>query len=161
MVGVSIRYEFQQPFNVPAAVAYAWATDFEPADADLFGDRRRRAIRRIAPDALVMTDTTYPAGRALRIARLVRIFPEKMAWTNTHLTGPFRHSQFWYRIVPDGPRRSYLDFQGLKVETRAHPLTPAAQRRESEANRLSDAATWSRHLAPALEAHAGAGRKQT
>ncbi|HTT73687.1 MAG TPA: hypothetical protein VMG99_06025 [Thermoplasmata archaeon] len=149
---VALRYSFRQAFRVPARAAFAWATDFRAGDAGLFGDRRRRTVRRIAPDTFVLTDTTYSAGRPLRIARLVRVFPEQRAWTNTHLTGPFRHSQFWYWIVADGPRRSHLEFRGLKLERRPRPLTAAQAARESEANRRSDAATWRTRLAPALEA---------
>lgn len=156
MVQVSIRYEFRQPFRVSAPAAFRWATDFGPSDAELFGDQRRRTVRRLGPDALRMTDTTHPAGRTLRITRLVRIFPERMAWTNTHLSGPFRYSQFWYRIVPDGPRRCHLEFTGLKIETRSRPLTPVEVRRESEANRREDSATWRQRFAPALERDVGA-----
>ncbi|HTT14718.1 MAG TPA: hypothetical protein VMG81_02940 [Thermoplasmata archaeon] len=151
MVRVSLRYQFRQPFRVPAAAAFAWATDFRPTDAAIFGDRRTRSVRRLAPDTVVMTDTTFPDGRRVRIDRLVRVFPEARAWTNTHLSGPYRYSQFWYRIVPDGPRRSHLEFHGLQLTDRPRALTPAELRRESEAVRRSDAATWRQKLGPALE----------
>ena len=150
MTTVSLRYRFRQPLRAPAREAYTWCTDFGPADAELFADRRTRSVRRIAPDALIMTDVTYPAGRRVRIRRLVRLFPEERAWTNTHLDGPFRNSQFWYRIVPDGPKRSHLEFHGLKLESHAHALVPSEVVRRSEASRRSDAATWHRKLAPAL-----------
>lgn len=150
MVTVSLRYHFRQPLRASAREAYAWCTDFGPGDVEIFADRRTRSIRRIAPDALVMTDVTYPGGRKVRIRRLVRLFPEERAWTNTHLDGPFRNSQFWYRIVPEGPKRSHLDFHGLKLETHARGLAPSEIVRLCEANRRSDAATWRRKLAPAL-----------
>ena len=150
MVSISLRYHFRQPLRASAREAYAWCTDFGPGDAEIFADRRTRSVRRIAPDALIMTEVTYPAGRRVRIRRLIRLFPEERAWTNTHLDGPFRNSQFWYRVVPDGPGRSHLEFHGLRLETRARPLPPSETVRLSEANRRSDAATWRRKLAPAL-----------
>jgi hypothetical protein len=152
MVSFSYRYQFRQRFRAPARAAFEWATDFRPTDAALFGDRRQRTVRRIAPDALLVTDTTYPAGRKQRIARLVRLVPEELAWTNTHVSGPFRHSQFWYRIVPDGPRKSHLEFRGLKVEHRSRAPAAAEVRRLRSANLSSDATLWRRRLAPSLEA---------
>ena len=150
MVTISLRYQFRQPLRASAPKAYAWCTDFRPSDAEIFADRRIRSVRRLAADALILTEVTSPAGRKVRIRRLVRLFPEERAWTNTHLDGPYRNSQFWYRIVPDGPRRSHLEFHGLRLET--HPRAPAPSEivRLAEANRRSDAATWRRKLAPAL-----------
>jgi hypothetical protein len=153
---VSLRYHFRQPLRVPAASAFRWCTDFGPSDGELFSHRTRRRITRIAPDTLVMTDTTFPEGRVRTIRRLVRIFPEERAWTNTHLDGPFRHSQFWYRIVPAGRARSYLDFHGLKVETVPRPLSAEELRRRAAENGRSDAAEWRGYLAPALERELGA-----
>ena len=150
MVTVSLRYRFRQPLRASARDAYAWCTDFGPSDAEIFADGRTRSVRRIAPGALLMTDVTRPAGRRVRIQRLLRLFPEERAWTNTHLSGPFENSQFWYRIVPDGPRRSHLEYRGLKLETHARAPTPSEIARLTRENRRSDAATWRRKLAPAL-----------
>ena len=74
--------------------------------------------------ALMLTDTTYPAGRRRRIHRLVRLNPSELAWTNTHLDGPFRHSQYWYRIVADGSRRCHLEFYGSRLVTSRRSLVP-------------------------------------
>ena len=154
----SLRYRFRQPLGVPARAAFDWCTDFRAEDATLFGDRRRRTLRRVAPDALVMTDTTYPEGRPVRIRRLVRLEPETLSWTNTHLDGPYRHSQFWYRIVPDGPRRCHLDFSGLMLTTRARRLSDGERAKLAGSYRRSDASVWRRRLGPALEAELRGGR---
>ena len=155
---ISLRYAFRQRLRVPAPAAFAWCTDFRASDARLFGDRRVRTVEPIGPDALVMTDTTYPAGRRQRIRRLVRIFPERRAWTNTHLDGPFRHSQFWYRIVPEGAGRCRLEFEGLKLETHRRPVSPRDVARLTAENRRSDAGAWRDHFAPALESEWGRRR---
>lgn len=156
---VSLRYRFRQPFRVPASAAYAWCTDFGPDDGPLFYARTRRSVRRLSDDALIMTDTTYPGGRTLRIRRLVRLDPAHLTWTNTHLDGPYRHSQYWYHILADGPRRSHLEFEGLRLET--FPGSPSASRvaRAAEAHRRHDAKEWSHRLAPALEADLGMAQR--
>jgi hypothetical protein len=157
---VSLQYDFRQPLRVPARAAFAWCTDFGPADGPLFSRRTERTVRRMTDDSLVLTDTTYPEGRPRRIRRLVRIDPPHMAWTNTHLDGPFRHSQFWYRIVPDSAGRSHLEFHGLALVASERPLSAAEQARRAEANRRHDAGEWRRRLAPALERDVARGRKR-
>jgi hypothetical protein len=147
----SLRYKFRQPLSASAETAYAWCTDFGPDDGSLFAARTRRSVRFLSEDALVMTDLTYPRGRALRIRRLVRLNPAELAWTNTHLDGPYRHSQYWYRIVPDGPRRSHLEFVGLRLESSRHRLRASEIARRAEACRTEDSDEWRRRLAPALE----------
>lgn len=97
-----------------------------------------------------MTDLTRPGGRTRRIRRLVRINPSEMAWTNTHLDGPYRHSQYWYRVVPDGPRASHLEFRGLRVERTRRRLPPKALARMAEECRREDSGDWRRRFAPAL-----------
>lgn len=155
MTNFSYQYRFRQPFRAPARAAFEWATDFRPTDAAFFGDRRRRVVQRLTSDTLLLTDTTVSAGRSQRIARLVRVAPEELSWTNTHVSGPYRHSQFWYRIEADGPRRSHLDFRGLKIEHRTRAPAAAEIRRLRAANLASDSTLWRRRLAPALEADLG------
>jgi len=147
----SLRYRFRQGFRVSASKAYTWCTDFRPDDAQLFRERTRRTIRRLNDDALVLTDTTYTGRRRVRIRRLVRLNPPEMAWTNTHLDGPFQGSQYWYRIAADGPRTSHLEFVGLRLETHPRALPPSETSRRAEACRRSDADVWRRTFAPALE----------
>jgi len=147
----SVQYGFRQSFRVPANAAFAWCTDFGPGDGQLFSERTLRSIRQLSETALVMTDTTYPEGRPLRIRRLVRIFPSEMAWTNTHLDGPYRHSQYWYRVVSDGPTKSHLEFRGLRLESPPRALSGTETTRRAQQLRREDSGEWRRRLAPALE----------
>jgi len=148
---LSLKYHFRQPFHVPAQAAFRWCTDFGPSDGKLFSNPTRRSVRWLNEDALVMTDTTRPEGRTLRIRRLVRIYREEMAWTNTHLDGPFQHSQYWYQVVPDGPRRSHLEYTGLRLVASPRAASKKEIERLSEELRRSDSGEWRDHLAPALE----------
>lgn len=155
---VSLRYRFRQNLGVPARAAFEWATDFEPEDGRLFSRTTKRAVRRLTRDTMILTDLTYPEGRPRRIRRLVRIDPRTMAWTNTHLDGPFRHSQFWYRIVPHGRNASHLEFEGLLLETVGRRLSAAQIARRASLNQRHDAAEWRHYLGPALEAGVRARR---
>jgi hypothetical protein len=146
----SLRYSFRQPLRGPARAAYVWCTDFEPNDGKLFPVRWVRSVRALSEDALVLSDTTYPAGRRRRIHRLVRLNPSEMAWTNTHLDGPFRHSQYWYRIVPDGPRRCHLEFRGFRLITSPRPLSASHVARLANRERRSDSNLWRVRMAPAF-----------
>jgi hypothetical protein len=152
---IELRYGFRQPFRASAPAAFRWCTDFRPADASLFEDGRTRAVRRLAPNTLAMTDTPARGSGQPRITRLVRIFPEELAWTNTHLTGPYRYSQFWYRVEPRGRDRSALEFRGLKIERRPRAVPPREVARLARAEGRSDAATWREQLAPALDRDVG------
>lgn len=151
----ALRYHFRQPLRASAADAFAWCTDFGPADGPLFSHRTERAVARLADDTFVLTDTTYPDGQRRRISRLVRVHPGELAWTNTHLDGPFRYSQYWYRIVRDGPRRCHLDFYGSRIVTTPRALSAADRARRAEEERRNDAREWRRYLAPALERDVG------
>ncbi|MGB6500526.1 MAG: hypothetical protein WBG19_03885 [Thermoplasmata archaeon] len=134
-----------------AREAYAWCTDFDAHDGALFPERWERTVRRLAVDALVLTDVTYPRGRRRTIHRLVRLNPSEMAWTNTHLDGPFRHSQYWYRIVPDGPRRSHLEFRGLRLVRTDGTGSATEVARLTDRELKEDSILWRLRLAPALE----------
>lgn len=146
----SLQYSFRQPLRAPARAAYAWCTDFEPEDGKLFLVKWRRSVRRLGKDALVLTDTAYPAGRPQRIRRLVRLNPAEMAWTNTHLDGPFRHSQYWYRIVSDGTRSCHLEFRGLRLVTTPRASSASEIARLTGLERRADADLWRLRVAPAL-----------
>lgn len=156
----SLRFEFRQPFRVPARAAFDWCVDFRPSDGKLFEQRWRRKVRRLSPDALILTETTYPEGKVRVIQRLVRVNEKALAWTNTHISGPFRHSQYWYRVVPDGARRSHLEFTGLRLVRTPRALSAAEKARLTEEERSGDSGLWRRRLAPALERDL-AGAKST
>jgi hypothetical protein len=147
----SVRYHFRQSFTVPAQAAYRWCTDFRSSDGNLFEVPWKRSVRRLSDDALVLSDTTWPNGRVRRIHRLVRLNSSRLAWTNTHLDGPYRHSQYWYQIVPDGPRRSHLEFTGMRLVRSPRRLTATQVARLAEKERLEDSGLWRRRMAPALE----------
>jgi hypothetical protein len=46
----------------------------------------------------------------------VHLYPDRLSWTSTHLTGPNKHSQFHYEIIPQGKNASNLNYTALHVE---------------------------------------------
>jgi hypothetical protein len=147
---VPLNYRFTQRLRAPAAAAFGWCVDFGPGDGALFSGRHSRSVEWLGKDTAILADTTWPADRALTIHRLVRIDRATRTWTNTHLDGPYQHSQYWYRVVPRGPRASVLEFTGKRLLWLPRRPAAAQVRRLTEAERRGDAATWRSELAPAL-----------
>ena len=150
MVAVSIRYEYSQHFRVPAAEAFAWCTDYSPEDHRLMGIKGRRKSTRVTGDTILLDDRTSPAGRAVNKRKLVRTDPKRLTYYNVHLTGPNRHSLYFYQIVPDGDGESRLDFTGDEV---SYPRkTPSKRQLEemAEAEAAAGRRDWG-NLAKAME----------
>ena len=96
-----------------------------------------------------MTDTVRDEnGLSVVKKRLVRLYPNKLFWTNTHLSGPAKYSQFLYQIVQEGGNASRLDFTGLQMyygEVRHMSVRSLGQKLTKE-----DFHTW-KLLAKAME----------
>ena len=141
---VSFEYRFRVRLPAGAEAAYRWATDYAPDDPARMGQDGHRRIERLTAEALVLTDTVRTPRGAVTKQRLVRLRPRLRSWTNTHLSGPMRHSQFLYTILPAGPRRSTLEFVGLQVERARRPLSARDLAQRARAVARDDAATWRR-----------------
>jgi hypothetical protein len=116
-----VRYRFSQIFDVPSKFAYQWCIDYKPYDWKIMGKNGKRKIRRFNEDTLILTDTVVTGVGPVTKQRLVRLNGDRLAWTNTHISGPNKHSQFWYQIVSLGRDRSRLDFIGLQVNYGKRP----------------------------------------
>ena len=156
---ISVNFEFIQRFKVPAKAAYAWATDYRPDDHELMGRRGRRKIDRICGDTLILTDTieTGGGGRVTK-KRHIRLYPERLTWINTHISGPNRHSQFVYEIVPEGRNACRLRFTGREIR-KAGPTSARQLAALVAEERKEDAALWKR-LARAMEADLGRAKRR-
>lgn len=115
MAVVTIRYEFSQRFRVPAAQAFKWLTDYTPRDHALMGHKGARKVTRISDDTIVLDDTIYPDGKAVRKKKLIRTDHRRLAYYNVHLTGPTKNSLYTYKIVHEGEGESRLDYTGYEV----------------------------------------------
>ena len=141
MKSYSLRYGFSQSFGVSAGAAYRWCTDYQPDDWARMGENGTREIEWLNQDTVILTDTVVGAAGKITKQRLVRLHPERLAWTNTHLAGPNRHSQFWYQVTPVGQGNSRLDFTGLQIN---YGKAPPAARIAAMARQLAldDSKAW-------------------
>lgn len=137
----SLVFSFSVPLPASADRAYRWATDYRPDDPAIMGLDGDRRVDTLAPDTLLLTDTIREGRRTVRKVRLVRLMPKERAWTNTHLEGPYRHSQFLYRIVPRGRSSSCLEYKGLQIEHGRRLSSRELLRRAREVRR-GDRKSW-------------------
>ncbi len=147
----SVRFWFNQHFDFPAAEVFGWCTDYTPTDLELMGESGRRKVDRINEDTFILTDEYGTKDeRVLRTRfskKVVRIYPERLSWTNTRISSDGVYSQFLYQLVSEkgGSRLEYTGsqiFPGKKPG--AKKLTAIAKRLTAE-----DSASW-RNLAKAM-----------
>ena len=145
----SVKYGFNQQLGLPAREAFDWCTDYQPNDLGLMKESGKRRISKITDDTIVLIETLPKDGRPITKTKLVRLNRSKLSWTNTHITGPNRHSQFLYKLVPEGKARSRLYFEGLLVLYSHKKLRGRQLLKIGRKERLADSTSW-RHLAAAL-----------
>jgi hypothetical protein len=144
----SINYGFTQHFRVSADRAFQWCTSYDPGDLDLMHEWGKRKIKQLSEDTFILTDTFSTNGGSVTKTKLVRINPVEFSWTNTHLNGPIKYSQFLYKITAEGKDRSRLDFVGLQLEPRNMTRKEAAAL--ARRVRKEDSGAW-KYLAKAME----------
>ena len=145
----SVKYGFNQELSVSASEAFDWCTDYQPYDLAMMKEHGKRTIRKITDDTILLTETVQRNDRSVRKIKLVRLNRPELSWTNTHIAGPNRHSQFLYKIVPEGKMRSRLYFKGLLVCYSRKRLRRQQLLRIGREERLADSTAW-RYLAAAL-----------
>ncbi len=106
------------------------------------GKNGTRRIKHINDDTLILTDTVVGKGGPVTKKRLVRLNPGRLAWTNTHIAGPNKHSQFWYQIIPMDGEKSRLDFIGLQVNYGKRPSVARIAKIAKEL-KADDSGMWS------------------
>ncbi|MGH9917617.1 MAG: hypothetical protein ACRD6W_01905 [Nitrososphaerales archaeon] len=151
MVLVPIRYSFSQKFSVPVEEAFMWAIDYDPDDFSLMGQEGKRKINRLSEDTFILEDSRKTVEGWVEKTRLVRINPERRSFSNTHISGPTLHSQFWYEFFPEGKKASRLDFTGLLLYTSEKKLSSQEVSKMTAAERKGDSKIW-KNLAKAMEA---------
>ncbi len=149
----SIKYSFTQDFRVPADRAFKWCTSYEPEDLNLMHETGKREIEQLSEDALMLTDTYPTEDGTMTKRKLVRINSKEKSWTNTHVDGPIKYSQFLYKITPTGKKSSRLAFVGLQLEPK--DLTKQEAAIFARKIRTEDSGAW-KHLAKAMENELGA-----
>jgi hypothetical protein len=63
----------------------------------------RRGIQRLTQDTLILIEVIKSGRKRMKKVKLIKLNPAKLEWYNTQLAGPNRHSEFLYKIHPEGP----------------------------------------------------------
>jgi hypothetical protein len=138
-----IRYHFSQRFPVPASKAYQWCTDYSPEDHALMGDAAaERHITRVTDTTIILTDLFHTSKGNVEKQKLVQLYPDRLSWISTHLTGPNKYSQFIYEISAEGDGASRLDFTALHLEYEKENLDSEAIKSLAEKLKKEDSETW-------------------
>jgi hypothetical protein len=139
----SIRYHFSQIFNVPPFEAYRWCTSYDPNDLTLMHQNGKREITYLTESTLILTDTFYSEKETVKKNKLVQLYPDRLSWINTHLSGPNKYSQFLYEIKPENEDLSKLNYTGLKIEYKKNVKFSRKEIEALEAEQMNqDAAVW-------------------
>jgi len=146
----SVTYGFKQPLKLSAQDAFDWCTDYKPYDVTIMRETGKRRIRKLTHDAILLTETTVTSRTTVRKTKLVRLNRPDLSWTNTHISGPHRHSEFIYKIEPQGRNRSRLKFTGLLLCYSSNVLTREKLRKIARDERHADSKAW-HYLAAAME----------
>lgn len=142
MEPIPIHYCFSQAFSVPAIAAYNWSIDFTPADLSLMKMRGKRQVKKISDDTIILTDTTNKDGKQVEKRKLVKVDATRLSWSNTHLSGPHKYSQFLYQITPEEAGASRLSFTGLQLNYGESKITPEAVAALEREVKQQDSAAW-------------------
>ena len=144
----TVHYGFSQHFDFPPEDAFRWCTDYAPEDVELMGEKGRRKVKRLNDDTFVLNDKYKTKDGKVVKKRLVRIYPERLSWTNTRLSKDGRHSQFLYQIVEEEGGGSRLDFVGAQIFS---GRKPSKAKLDAMSKQLAgeDSVAW-RNLAKAM-----------
>ncbi len=111
-----VHYNFTQSFSQPARKAYKWCTDFTPEDQALMQEKNAaRDVQQLTKNTVILTDRFNKEGETMVKQKLVCLYPDRLMWTSTHLTGPAKHSQFIYEITPETKTTSSLRFTAMHI----------------------------------------------
>jgi hypothetical protein len=117
-----------------------------------------REVQQLTENTVILTDKFYNEGETTVKQKLVCLYPDRLMWTSTHLTGPAKHSQFIYEITSETKTASSLRFTALHI---AHDIKESADKTETnllaEKLRKEDSNTWKR-LAKEMEKQLSKGR---
>ena len=139
----SIRYRFSQLFSVPARKAYEWCTNYSPEDHTLMDDETaERQITHLAENTVILKDIFHTGTGNVEKQKLVQLYPDRLSWISTHLTGPNSYSQFIYEISAEGNAASRLDFTALHLEYEKEKLDNEDIKSLAGKLKEEDSAAW-------------------
>jgi len=134
---------------VSAEDAFKWCTDYREDDFSLMGMKGQRQIKKVSDEVIILSDMIHSNGKSSIKKKLVRLDAKRFFWSNTHLAGPNKHSQFLYQIIPM-KSKSRLEFTGLQVNYSKTKLSQKENNLIKREAKEEDSTIWKR-LAKAME----------
>jgi hypothetical protein len=101
-----------------------------------------RQITRVTDTTVILTDIFHTSKGNVEKQKLVQLYPDRLSWVSTHLTGPNKYSQFIYEISAEGDSTSRLDFTALHLEYEKENLDSAGIKSLAFRLKEEDSAAW-------------------
>jgi hypothetical protein len=76
----------------------------------------KREVTHITDVTVLIKDTFEASTGPVEKQKLVELYPARLTWTSTHLTGPNKYSQYLYEITPLDTDASALVFTAIHLE---------------------------------------------
>jgi hypothetical protein len=105
-------------------------------------DAAERQITHLTDTTIILTDVFHTSNGHVEKQKLVQLYPDRLSWISTHLTGPNKYSQFIYEISAEGDGASRLDFTALHLEYEKENLDSEGIKSLADKLKKEDSATW-------------------
>jgi hypothetical protein len=112
-------------------------------------DAAERRITHLTETTIILTDIFHTGKGSVEKLKLVQLYPDRLSWISTHLTGPNKYSQFIYEISAEGNSASRLNFTALHLEYGKENLNSEGVKSLADRLKAEDSAAW-RRLAKAM-----------
>lgn len=117
-------------------------------------DAADRRITHLTDATIILTDIFHTGKGCVEKQKLVQLYPDRLSWISTHLTGPNKYSQFIYEISAEGNDASRLDFTALHIEYERENLDSEGIKSFADKLKEEDSEAW-RRLAKAMAKELG------
>jgi hypothetical protein len=108
-----------------------------------------RKVTPISERLILLTDLLHTPQNTIEKQKLVHLYPDKLSWVLTHITGPTKHSQFRYEIITN-PNGCHLNYEALHIEQEKDTMTSEEKLQLTKTLCKKDSDMW-QLLATAME----------
>ena len=105
-------------------------------------DAAERQITHLTDTTIILTDIFHTSNGRVEKQKLVQLYPNRLSWISTHLTGPNKYSQFIYEISAEGDGASRLGFTALHLEYEKENLDSEGIKWLADKLKEEDSAAW-------------------
>lgn len=105
-------------------------------------DAAERQITHLTDTTITLKDIFHTSNGRVEKQKLVQLYPDRLSWISTHLTGPNKYSQFIYEISAEGSNASSLDFTAMHLEYEKENLDSKCIKLLANKLKEEDSAAW-------------------